>query len=180
MKESWIVKNNTGTAFHLAKCRITLTPEGRIDLVERLRKSVIELELIDEIQIAVDRKHLLTIEKISSSNETEMSTKLDDLIHLMSEKKESTPVAPQIPSLTKEDIAGVLDQYIGSLKDLLQKGGTISKEDIERLGDEEKMREDAMKTLIEKDKSKKEHNLADFGNERKIEDMDDFSDLIPG
>jgi len=188
-KDKWVVKNNSGTAFNLGlgSCRITFTPEGRVDLVERSNKDIDYLERVEDLQTALFHNNLITLEKFDHRNPdvSEVSEKLNSLIQIISskvpEKKED-----QSPSLTKEDIGEILGAHLSDLKDMISKqkpivinqgSGQVGQENEE----EERMREDAMKTLIEKDTSSSKSNLDDFGSKREIqiEDMEDFTDLIP-
>jgi hypothetical protein len=169
--DKWVVKNTSGTVLLLPKNKVNFTIGGRIDLVERLGKSVREIELDSEISRALAYNNISTVEKYDSSkdHERELSGKLDQLMSFLKSKEPATEVSKSGIEIDSKEIATILDKYF---KDRKTKGS-----DGETDGEEDKMREDAIRKMIESSKHP-DGTLDGFGVERKSEDTDDFSDFV--
>lgn len=181
MEDKWVVQNNSGKILILPINKLRFTINGRMDLVERLGLNVREIEINKEVKREIAYNNLVTIEKHDSisEHEKELAGKMDKMMSLL-----ESGISPQAPSVQKveivkqiesqadaESLSAVLDKYF---KDRGMDTGEAKK----KIEEEEKMREDAIKQLIDHDK-KPDSTLKGFGDKKEVkEEPEDFSDLI--
>lgn len=173
--EKWIVKNNSGTMLNLPKCGIFFKKADEVlDLVNHTGRTVSDLENDPELRKNFSYNNILTIEKVKFTPEAisdseslqTLSKKLDILTEYISKKTENND---QIDMSKIEDI--VKKGLFGLSSNIVLNNDT-------RNNEEEEMRQDALKKLID-NSSASEKNLENFGSKkREIEDHDDFSDMI--
>lgn len=158
MEEKYIVRNNSGTILRLTKYRITLNINQTIDLVTALNKSVSEIKRDVEIAREMGYRNLVLVEEVVPiANTANLDpSKLDEIINLLKEQK-------------------VVQQFV--INNSSVEANSV-KAEIDKLDEEEKMREDALLFTLGRSKSPKVKNIKDMGNAKKIENADDFGDKI--
>ena len=181
MEDKFVVKNKSGTVLNIPNHKLRLSINAEVDLVSRLEKTTVEIKRDKDILRELTFNNLEILEEYDSSKKDyNIEQKIDSLINILSEKKENN-----IDSI-KEDIINALENKIKIDESLIEK--TIqnkisnikldnnSVDDNKKNIDEEKMREQALLELLNKEKS---YEVKDFGKERKIDgDQEDFSDMV--
>lgn len=184
MKDKYIIQNKSGTVLNIAQYKLRLSIGEVVDLVSRLEKTTAELKRDKYILREISFNNLEVIEEYDTSEKSkDIEGKIDNLINILSNQKENNinSIKDEILSTLKENKDKEESLIKDSIKDQLSQININNKQqqnndnqDNENI--EEKMREEALLELLNKQKS---YKVKDFGKERKIDgEQEDHSDLI--
>ena len=175
MEDKFVVKNASGNVLMLPKNRITLAIGARIDLADRLNKTIRELKRDDEIFRELTHGNLVAEEEVDTSIEAGVNDKIDRLLGIL-ESGAASPEKQTNVNVDADMIMDLLREQISKLDLGSLVKGSVGDKKGEGIN-EEKMREEALRKLVDNAKIGK-GKLEGFGSEREVEEDDDFSDLI--
>lgn len=175
MQEKWVVKNNSKMIISMPKMGIVLRPKGTVDLVSATGMEVKDLERDSELSVQFTHEHFETIEKIKNPEKGEIDPKIQEKLDAILSKVENMPQNQREVIVEKQSVEFDPKNLENILRNIVSNIGagekTASKE-------EDEMREEAIKKLVENAKAPKVSELDNFGKQKKNIDHDDNSDLI--
>lgn len=175
--ESWVVRNKSGKTLFLTKNNILFKRDGdAIDLVARTGKRIDDLEFDKEIKINFSYNNLVTVSKVREEKVMEIPNEIDEKLNKLLDAVASIRA---VENVEKNDNSSDINKILSYIKDM-KINGVSNEIDVDQEKNEEKLREDFLKQLMENKKAKEEDTKMDnFGkNKRQIDSDEDFTDLI--